>query len=567
MNMSEESSPLARVQEPPLAERRPHLVPSPHGARNDDYYWLRDDTREDEDMLAYLKAENAYTKSMLEPVADLQEKLYEELVGRMQQDDSSPPVRRRGFWYRRSVVEGKEYPIYSRAPLDAPDDERILLDVNDMAEGHTYFNVATQRVSPNNKLLAFGEDAIGRRRYTIRIKDLESGEWLADRIENTTSALVWGDDNRTLFYVEKDPVTLLGVRVKRHILGTDCSEDTLVYEEKDSSFYMYLGRSSDRKFLLLYLSSTVSDEVRYLPADRPEDDFKVFEQRGRTHEYELDHIADRWIIRTNWNASNFRLMGVDDADSGSRDNWREVVGHSPEVYIGGFTLFDDYIVISERSDGLQRLRIRRWTDGQESFVRSDEAAYSANAGENPETATDWLRYGYTSLTTPSTTYELNMKTGERRLLKQQQVGGGFDPANYRTERRWATARDGARVPVSIVYHKETALDGTAPLYQYSYGSYGSSSDPRFQSGILSLLDRGFVYAIAHVRGGQEMGRAWYEDGKLLNKKNTFTDFIDVTEFLLQSKCASPDKVVIAGGSAGGLLMGAVANMRPDLYRV
>ena len=551
----------------PVAEARPFDVVSEHGTRNDEYYWLRDDTRTDEDMLQYLADENRYTQAMLEPVAALRKTLNEELVQRLIQDDSTPPLLDRGYWYKRSYVAGKEYAIYSRASLAEPDQFEVMLDVNKLAVGHTFFSVGTRRVSPNNQLLAYGEDNVGRRQYTIRIKDLTSGKLLPDQIPNTTSGMVWGEDNRSIFYIEKDPVTLLGMRVKRHLLGTDSSEDKLIYEEHDTSFYLGLNRTGDRKFIMLHLSSTICDEVRYLAADDVNSDFQIFEARQPGHEFRADHGGGRWIVRSNWNAPNFRLLEVADENVGSRANWTELVAHAPDVYISGFTLFDDHLVISERSEGLQRLRIRDWSDGEQSFVRSDESAYSASVGQNPEQSSDWLRYRYTSLTTPSTTYELNMKSGERRLLKRQEVGGGFDSANYVTTREWAPARDGAMVPVSLVYRKDTALDGTAPLYQYAYGSYGSTSDPRFRSNIISLLDRGFVYAIAHVRGGQVMGRDWYEQGKLLNKKNTFTDFIDVTEFLVESGRVDPQRVVCIGGSAGGLLMGAVSNMRPDLYHV
>jgi oligopeptidase B len=561
-----QSSPNA-VPKAPVAEARPHELVSEHGTRTDDYYWLRDDTRADVDMLNYLAEENRYTQSMLEPVAAVRKVLNEELVQRLIQDDTTPPILNRGYWYQSSYVAGKEYPIHKRAPQAEPNNTQVLLDVNELAAGHTYYSVGARRISPSNQLMAYGEDNVGRRQYTIRIKDLASGKMLADQIPNTTSGIVWGEDNRSIFYIEKDPVTLLGMRVKRHILGTNCSEDKLIYEEHDTSFYLSISRSGDRKFIMLHLSSTISDEVRYLAADDVDGDFKIFEARQRGHEYHADHIGNRWIVRSNWNADNFRLLEVPDKELGARDKWVELVPHSAAVYVSGFTLFDEHLVISERSEGLQRLRIRRWSDGDESFVRSDEPAYSARVSQNPEQSSDWLRYQYTSLTTPSTIYELNMKSGERKLVKRQEVGGGFEAKNYATKREWAPARDGTMIPVSLVYRKGTALDGTAPLYQYAYGSYGSSSDPRFRSNIISLLDRGFVYAIAHVRGGQEMGRDWYEQGKLLNKKNTFTDFIDVTEFLVASGDVDPERVAIAGGSAGGLLVGAVANMRPDLYRV
>jgi oligopeptidase B len=396
---------------------------------------------------------------------------------------------------------------------------------------------------------------------------LGTGEVLPDRIPGTSASMAWADDNRTLLYVENDPETLLSVRVKRHVLGTDTATDELVYEEPDHSFYMSLERTGDEKYILLHLGSTVSDEVRFVPADRPNAELRVLAPRERDHEYDADHIGGRWIVRTNWQAKNFRMMAVADRDVGRKSRWRELVPHADDVLIRGFALFDDYVAIGERSDGLQRIRIRPWRGEKEFFVRSDEPAYSARIDVNAEQSTRWLRYRYTSLTTPDTVYEIDMKSGERRLLKRQEIPGGFEAESYATERLWAEARDGKRVPVSVVYRKGFERNGTAPLYQYGYGSYGASSDPAFRSSILSLVDRGFVFAIAHVRGGQEMGRSWYDDGKLLEKRNTFTDFIDVTRHLVAHGYVAPDKVVAVGGSAGGLLVGAVANMEPELYRV
>jgi oligopeptidase B len=542
-------------------------VPSPNGSRSDEYYWLRDDTRENPEMLAYLEAENAYRDVILAPVRDLRDKLFEEIIGRMKQDDSTVPYRHRNSYYYTRFEEGREYPIHCRKTGSLDAGEEILLDVNEMAKGHDYYQVAGLEVSHDGNLVAYGEDTVGRRQYTIRIKDLRTGMVLADALPGTSASLAWADDNKTLFYVENDPVTLLSVRVKKHVLGQDPTRTELVYEEKDPSFYMGVGKTGDEKFITIRLSSTVSDELRYLPAGDPGGSFRILAPRERDLEYGADHMGGRWIVRTNLEATNFRLMEVSDDGAGSKDSWQELVPHSDQVYIGGFALFEDYLVISERSEGLQRIRIKPWNGDKATFVRSDEPAYAARIDVNAEQTTDWLRYHYTSLTTPGTIYDINMRTGERKLLKQDEVLGGFDTANYRTERLWATARDGVKVPVSLVYRKGFRKDGTAPLYQYGYGSYGSSSDPRFRSNIISLLDRGFVFAIAHIRGGQEMGRAWYDDGKLLRKRNTFIDFIDVTRFLVAEKYAARDKVVAVGGSAGGLLVGAIANMAPELYRV
>ncbi len=552
---------------PPVADARDFNVDSPQGDRNDPYYWLRDDTREDPEMLEYLRAENAYTQTTLEPVSELRETLFQEILSRIAKDDSSVPYALRGYLYYRRFEREQEYPVYARRSSSQDSPEEILLDGNKLGEGEAYFAIGGRRVSPDNHRLAYAEDRVGRRQYEIRVKNLETGELFADRIPNTTGRMVWAADSETFFYIEKDPTTLLGIRVKRHQIGTSPSEDPIVYEENDHSFYISLGKTGDGRFLTISLQSTVSSELRTLPAEQPTGTFKVFAPRERDHEYSADHIGNRWIVRSNWQALNFRILAVDDNEVGNKQHWSELIPHSASVFLEGMHIFSDHLVISERSDALQRLRIRAWKDGHESFVQSDEPAYSARLDVNRERESHMLRYSYTSLTTPASIYEVDMDTGVRSLLKQEQVLGGFDRMNYVTERISIPARDGAEIPVSLVYRKGFSRDGSAPLYQYAYGSYGSSSDPSFRSHIISLLDRGFVYAIAHVRGGQEKGRAWYEQGKLLHKKNTFTDFIDVTEQLVARGYTAADQVVAMGGSAGGLLTGAVVNMRPDLYRV
>jgi oligopeptidase B len=552
---------------PPIAEIRPYAVTSPHGDRIDNYYWLRDDTRKDPDVLTYLTAETAYAAAQLAPVQRLEDRLFDELVGRIKKDDSSVPSRHRGYWYYERYEGDSEYPILARRKdsVDAP--EEVMLDGNALATGHDYFDIAGSDVSADNRLLAYAEDTNGRRIHTIRFKDLTTGEMLPDALPGNSSALAWADDNRTLFYIEKDPVTLLGVRVRKHRLGDDPANDAVVYEETDHSFYMGLGHTGDDRYVVLHLSSTVADEIHYLPADDPDGEFRILIPRERDHEYDADHVGDRWIIRTNWQARNFRIVAAGEDHVRDREAWSDIVPHDDDVYIGDFDAFRGFIAIAERRDALLRVRVLSW-DGQLDFaVESDDPVFVMEIDDNPEQDSDWLRYSYSSLTTPDTIYDLNVKTGERRRLKQDEVLGGFDAANYASERLWAEARDGQRVPVSIVYRKGYAADRTAPLYQYAYGSYGSSTDPDFDVDVLSLLDRGFIYAIAHVRGGQELGRRWYDDGKLLNKMNTFTDFIDVTKFLVAEGYAHPDKVVAAGSSAGGLLVGAVANLRPDLYRV
>jgi oligopeptidase B len=572
---------VASAATPPDVEKRDYTVKAPHGAeRNDEYYWLRDDKREDAQMIAYLEAENAYADAVLAPLKPVEDRLYDEIVARIKQDDSSVPSRDRGWWYYSRYETGKDYPVYARRQdgegvdalsIQAANErgdfagEQVLLDVNKLAEGKDFYQVGDYEVSPDNRLLAYAEDLNGRRQYTVRFLDLETGEQLPDTITGVSPNLVWADDNRTLFYVENDPVTLLTKRVKAHVLGSPASSDRLVYEEKDDTFYMGIGRSRDDRYILIGLGSTVSDELRYAPADNPAT-FTVLAPRERDVEYDADHFGGRWVIRTNADgATNFKVVTAP-SDATSRAQWSDLVPHSEDVFIEGLELFDGFIAVAERSNALERIRLRR-DDGGEEYVKADENAYSMGLGANPEPDSRWLRYIYTSMTTPATTYELNVDTGERRQLKQQPVPG-YDPSLYVTERVWAPARDGrTKIPVTLAYRKDTPKDGTAPLLQYGYGSYGSSMDPTFSATNISLLDRGVVYALAHIRGGQELGRNWYEDGKLFNKVNTFTDFIDVTDFLVKEGYAAPDRVAAYGGSAGGLLMGAVSNMAPEKYAV
>jgi len=555
---------------PPDAEKREYTVVAPHGAeRRDEYYWLRDDSRQDPAVIAYLEAENAYADAYMARLKPLEDRLYEEIVGRIKQDDSSVPYRQRGWWYYTRFETGQDYPVYARRQGSMDAVEQVLLDVNAMAEGKDYFNVGDWEVSQDNRLLAWAEDDVGRRQYVIRIKDLDSGEVLPDEIRGVSPNIVWADDNRTLFYVENDPETLLTVRVKKHVLGTPASEDELVYEEHDDSFYMGIGRTRDDRFICIGVESTVSSEVRCAPAADPVE-FSVLAARERDVEYDADHHGGRWVIRTNapqadgTAAPNFRLMTAP-SDARSRAEWQEWIAHDEDVFIGGFELFDGFTAIDERSGGLERIRVLR-ADGSAEYVKADESAYSMGLSVNSEPDTEWLRYGYTSLTTPATTYEVNVRTGERRTLKQQPVIG-YDPSKYHTERVWISARDGVKVPVSLVYRHGFQKDGTAAMLQYGYGSYGASMDPNFNLPVVSLLDRGMVYAIAHIRGGQEMGRKWYDAGKLMSKKNSFTDFIDVTRGLVEQGYAAPDRVAAYGGSAGGLLVGAVANMAPGDYAV
>jgi oligopeptidase B len=558
---------FAQAPTPPVAAKKPFPVKGPEGVapRNDDYYWLRDDTRKNAEMLANLNAENAYADAILAATKSLQETLYNEFIGRIKQDDASVPYRERGYWYYTRFETGKDYAINARRKGSMTGAEEILFDQNAMAAGKGYFSLGDVQISQDNTLAAYAEDVVGRRQYVIKVKSLKTGETLSDAIPNAEPNIVWADDNRTIFSVEKDPTTLLGNRVKMHILGTPATEDKLVYEEKDNTFYMGIERTKDDKFVCIGVQSTVSNEQRCALAAKYSP-FEVVAPRQREFRYSADHLGGRWVIKTDWNARNYRLMTLADGKPlGDRAAWGELVPTSDKVFIDGFELFDGFIAINERSEGLKRLRTLT-SAGKSSFITSDEPAYAMSLGTNAEPGTDWLRYTYTSLTTPTTTYEVSAKTGERKLLKRN-PSPGYDPAGYATERVWVTARDGkTRVPVSLVYKKGFKRDGSAAMLQYAYGSYGYSTDPSWSPTVTSLLDRGMVYALAHIRGGQEMGRAWYDDGKMFNKINTFTDFIDVTESLVKQGYAAKGRVAALGGSAGGLLMGAVANMAPQDYK-
>jgi oligopeptidase B len=551
---------------PPVAAVRPHVVESPNGNRDDEYYWLRDDSRSSKDVIGYLEAENAYRAAMTRHTQALAEKVYGEIVGRIKQDDSTVPYRFRGYWYYTRFETGKEYAVYARkaGTIDAP--EEVMLDENRMAEGHGYYHIGATAVAPDNRLLVYGEDTTGRRQYTLRFKDLETGETLPDRIDNADPYLAWTADSKSVLYQEKDPETLLSRRVKRHVLGTNPAQDRLVYEQPDETFYTAITPSKDEKYILISVQSTITSEWLYARADDPALAFKVFYPRERGLEYYIDHLDGRWIIRTNWQAPNYRLMEAKVGEEGDRANWHEILAHRDDAFIHGFDVFKDFLVIEERSDAMRKIRIRPWSGGKDFYIASDEPSSSTSIGQNAELDTHIVRYEYNSLTTPTTIYDYDIRTGERQLMKRTPVLGGYDPANYRTELVWAEARDGAKVPVSLAYRVGTPKDGSAPMLQYAYGSYGATMDPTFSVARVSLLDRGFVYALAHIRGGQEMGRKWYDQGRLLNKENTFTDFIDVTRWLVKEGYADGERVSAMGGSAGGLLMGAVANMAPGDYR-
>ncbi|WP_134052471.1 S9 family peptidase [Rheinheimera aquimaris] len=550
----------------PVAVQQPYTVKSPHGNRQDPYYWLRDDTRTSPTVLDYLQRENDYFSHYSSGYQALTDKLTAEIIGRIKQDDSSVPYNKGDYSYYSRYEAGKEYPIYARKSLK-DGIEQVMLDVNQLAAGKDFYQVANMQVSPDQQLLAYMEDTNGRRQYTLKVRDLRTGQDLPDQLTGLSGSIAWAKDNKTLYVVKNDPTTLLSTQVLQHKLGNDAASAKMVYEEKDNSFYMGVGNTGDNNYVVIFLSSTVSGEMRVQDAAKPDSAFNVLAPRQRDFQYSAGHINGRWVISTDWNAPNFRLMTVADNDIGDREKWQPLVAHDDKVFIEDFELFNNYLAINERSEGLRRLKVVPWNAPDKAFyVASDEAAYVTAFERNAEQDTDWLRYNYTSLTTPQSVYQLNMKTGEKQLLKETEVLGGFDKNGYKTDRVWATAADGAKVPVSLLYKKDFKRDGSAPLYQYAYGSYGSSMDPSFRSTVFSLVDRGFVYAIAHIRGGQEMGRQWYEDGKLLHKTNTFTDYIAVTDYLVEQGYAAKDKVFGMGGSAGGLLMGAVANMAPQKYR-
>ena len=553
---------------PPLAATHSHEVASPHGSRSDPYYWMRDDARESPAVLEYLTAENEYYERSTEHLGALTEAINEEILGRIKQDDSTVPVFENGYWYYVRFEDGKEYPIYARRKATLEAAEEVLLDSNALATGHDFYQIGSYEVSPDNRLLAWTDDTVGRRQWTLRVKVLADNTVSGTEIPNVEGSFAWANDNSTLLYIEKDLETLLGYKVRKHVLGTEVADDPLVYEEDDRSFYMGVGKSRSGRFLTIVVQSTVSTEYRVADANDPTLTFNVVIPRERDHEYSLEDHGDDWIIRSNRDAPNFRVVRAPMASAADVTTWRDVVAHRNDAFIDDAVVFDDYLAIEERSAGLRNLRIQQWSDAQSHQIASDESTYSMWLSSNPEPSTRTLRYQYSSLTTPTSTFDYTMDARKQTLLKRDPVLGGFDPANYRSEFLMVLARDGVtRIPVSLLYRRDYAKNGKAPLYQYAYGSYGSSSDPTFSSARLSLVDRGFVYAIAHIRGGQEMGRQWYDDGRLLNKKNTFNDFIDVTRFLVADRYVAEDRVSAMGGSAGGLLMGAIANMAPQDYSV
>ena len=559
-------------QKPPVAQPQPYTVASPCGDRVDPYYWLRDDDREKPTVLNYLAAENAYREQGMAALKPLENTLYDEIVARLKQDDSTVPYLKNGYWHAVRYEPGKEHPIFTRRK-DLPDaPEEILLDANVLAATHAYYRVGALEVSPDCNWLAYCDDTVGRRQFTLRFKNLLSGETLPTAIGDVEADLAWAADSGTVLYVEKDPHTLLGLYVKKHRLGDASGSDVLVYEQTDKSFYTGLSKSKSDAYIFIHMQSTLSSEWRFARADDPKLEFQTFLAREADHEYELEHLGDAFIVKTNWQAQNFRLALSAIRAHSDRSQWRDVVAHRRDTLIEDVDVFDTFLALSVRSGGLAKICIQPWNAklqqpaGAEFFIDSDEPSYTASLSVNPRLDTEVVRYAYASLSTPTSIYDYNVRTRQRLLLKRDPVLGDFDPDRYATELLWVKARDGERVPVSLVYRKDFVKNGGAPLLQYAYGAYGLSMDPSFSSARLSLLDRGFLFAIAHVRGGQEMGRHWYDSGRQLSKKNSFHDFIDVTRELVARGYAAQSKVFAMGGSAGGLLMGAVANISPGDYR-
>ncbi|GLR16396.1 S9 family peptidase [Portibacter lacus] len=559
--------------DPPKALKKSHELIAHGDIRNDEYYWMKlsdaqkDAVEKDDqtlDVINYLQAENTYTKAMLQHTEDFQETLFNEIIGRIKQTDMSVPFKYNGYYYITRYEEGKEYPIHSRKKSSLDSEEEIMLEVNEMAKDYEYYAIGGRSVSPNNKILAYGEDKVSRRIYDLKFKNLETGEHLEDVILNTSGSAVWANDNKTIFYTRKDEA-LRSYKIYRHELGTNPEHDIEIYHEEDETFSTFIYKTKSQKFLVIGSYATVSQEYRILNADTPTGEFEIFQERQRDHEYGIAHFEDRWYIKTNHEAKNFRLMVTSEKET-NMENWKEVIPHRPEILLENLDIFENFLVLSERINGITKLRVIPWDERPEHYITFPEEACMAYTSTNPEFNSDILRIGYTSMKTPNSTYDYNMNTQEKTLLKQQEVIGDFNADDYVSERLNAAAPDGVEVPISLVYKKGTRLDGSSPLLLYAYGSYGHSMDPYFSSVRLSLLDRGFVYAIAHIRGGEEMGRNWYDDGKLLNKKNTFTDFIACGQFLTERKYCSVDKLFAMGGSAGGLLMGAIINMAPKMWR-
>lgn len=560
---------------PPVAEKKPQQLEKHGDVRTDNYFWMRltdeqknakNKDEQTQKVYDYLNAENSYFENVMGYTNDFQKELFEEMKGRIKEDDESVPYKKDGYFYITRYEKGQQYPIYSRKKGNLEAEEKVMFNVNDEAKGHDYFQLGGLSISPDNKLVAFATDTVSRRQYFIRIKNLETGEVYNDKIENTTGGSVWANDNKTLFYTKKDPVTLRSSQIYKHVLGTDASEDVLVFEEKDDTFGTFVTKTKSKKYLVIGSYSTVSSEYQVLEADNPNGKFRVIQPRERDLEYDIAHYGDHFYIKTNKDdATNFKLMKTPE-DKTAKENWVDVIPHREETFLEDVSIFKDYLVIEERNNGLFKIRVKRWDGTEDYYIPFDEETYSAGVYSNPDFDTDTMRYSYNSMTTPNSVIDFNMKDRSKEVKKEQEVlGGKFNKDNYTSKRIWVTARDGKKVALSIVYRKDTKIDKNTPILQYAYGSYGYTVSDGFSTTRLSLLDRGFIFALAHIRGSQYLGREWYEDGKMLHKKNTFTDFIDCSKYLIENGYTSPEHLYAMGGSAGGLLMGAIVNMNPELY--
>ena len=549
---------------PPLAKIIPTTLEKFDDVRTDNYFWLND--RENPEVIDYLNKENQYYQEMTAHTKAFQKELFEEMKARIKEDDQSVPYLYNGYYYITRFETGNDYPIYSRKKGSLSANEEIMFNCNELAKGHKYFQLGGLSVSSDNQFVAFAVDTIGRRIYTVQIKNLITGVIFSDTIENTSGDSTWANDNKTLFYTRQDEKTLRSDKVFKHKLNTDAANDILVYFEKDDTYSVEVTKEKSKKYIVISSSSTMTTEFRTLLADNPEGEFTIFQKRVRGLEYDIAHFGEHFYVLTNKDeATNFKLMKTPELAT-AKENWVDIIVHRDDVLIEDIDIFRDFLVVTERFNGLNTIRIMPWSGEGEYYLPFESETYTAYTSTNVDFDTDILRYGYQSMATPSSIIDFNMKTKEKEIMKEQQVlGGKFDKNNYSEERVWATATDGTKVPISMVYRKELIKDGTNPLLQYAYGSYGYSMDATFSSTRLSLLDRGFIFAIAHIRGGEDLGRQWYEDGKLLKKKNTFTDFIDCSKFLITEKYTSPLHLYAEGGSAGGLLMGAIVNMAPELY--
>ena len=548
----------------PVAKKIPKELKIHNDVRVDDYYWLNE--RENPEVIDYLNAENDYYESLTSHTKKFQKDLFEEMKSRIKEDDASVPYKKNGYFYITRYETGKQYPIHTRKKGNLEAEEEIIFDVNEMAKGHEYYALTGLNVSPNNNLVVFAVDTISRRQYDLQFKNLDSGKIYPEVIKNTTGNSAWANDNKTVFYSKKDPITLRSDKIYKHILGSDVADDVLIYEEKDDTFGTYVYKTKSDKYIIIGCYNSVSNEYRFLDADKTNGEFEIIQPRERDLEYSVAHFQDNFYILTNKDgARNFKLMKTPVNKTG-KENWRDVIPHRDDTLLEDISIFKNYLVLEERNNGLNKIRIKRWDDSADYYLPFDEETYAADVYNNPEFDTKILRYGYNSFTTPNSVIDFDMEDKSKELMKEQEVlGGNFDKNNYKSERIWADARDGKKVAISLVYRKDTELNSNTPLLLYAYGSYGHTVEDRFSSIRLSLLDRGFVYATAHIRGSEYLGRSWYDEGKMFNKKNTFTDFNDCAKHLISNNYTSSEHLYAEGGSAGGLLMGAIINMDAELY--